>query len=1008
MPDIEPIKARVVIEYDGSGLEKAKEDLASLGEAAGGMGESVGGAGESLAALDEQLGKSAEGTRSFNEALTGLPKVFEGSETAVLGFTDAMQEHQSVIEDTATSFAAMEEPLKSFNESMQTVSETVASPHLAENMSVFQDALANPEPFQLVQGYLGETGQSWSDFASSIGSDNMSILKSNREFLSDLRSSGGSVFEMYGGESVKRVTTDLGAFAQQMDGVAESVTRTNEGINKFGGIEGVLSGPLEELQSYKPLGIGEAFSNASEGMMSFLYDAAMPMFMLQGVGYMLGQVGQTVYNFAAIAEGPAAHSMGTFTGTVDALGQSVQRTAAQFSEGIGNGVLPTLNALNYQASQTSGGLGDQGQGLGAALGFLGNLAQIGLGFNVTGGVEGLINQGAAFLGMQQPFQGPGPQSQGQIAYQQAFANMPRTVQDQGYQLQTQTAQYLQMASDPAFLADQEQFVAAQQIYQRAQQNYTSRHPVNQQQMLMDYQYQQFAQQEATNEAMQQANAPTYLGDIMRNLFQGNFGAAGQDFMQAMGFGGGGGPRTSALGALFGDNGTGPRTSVAGGWWNSLVGTLGQDFQDAWSWLFNPSSTPAPPPTSGCFVAGTKVLMSDGTEKAIETVQTGEQVLAHDGTKQVTTTILAFIQPPPKRVYKLTFSNGQTLTLTNSHPVMTTEGWKSLSPKDARQENPGLITTTLLLGDKVHTADGVTTLTSILPLQGTRQVYNITVGDTHTFYANGVLVHNKTAGAPIGPQISEQIGGIQLPHIDFSGISSQLAGAFGGIQLPHLDLSGLTSGLASSFAGISLPHLDLSGMISGLASSFAGISLPHLDLSGMISGLASEFAGISLPHLDLSGLTSGLASEFAGISLPHLDLSGFTAGLASAFSGITLPPLPNLGQQISAALGSMFSGISLPSIPGFAGGVENFSGGAAFIAEGGPELVTLPQGASVYPLSTGSAVGGNMTPISLGGGGGGGNMPQSLNLHLQIGDAVISQLGIPLAQNMRLVAGYRGY
>jgi DNA-binding transcriptional MerR regulator len=42
----------------------------------------------------------------------------------------------------------------------------------------------------------------------------------------------------------------------------------------------------------------------------------------------------------------------------------------------------------------------------------------------------------------------------------------------------------------------------------------------------------------------------------------------------------------------------------------------------------------------------------------------------------------------------------------------------------------------------------------------------------------------------------------------------------------------------------------------------------------------------------------------------------------------------------------------PRVPGFAGGVENFSGGLALVGERGPELVNLPSGSSVTPLGGG--------------------------------------------------------
>lgn len=62
----------------------------------------------------------------------------------------------------------------------------------------------------------------------------------------------------------------------------------------------------------------------------------------------------------------------------------------------------------------------------------------------------------------------------------------------------------------------------------------------------------------------------------------------------------------------------------------------------------------------------------------------------------------------------------------------------------------------------------------------------------------------------------------------------------------------------------------------------------------------------------------------------------------------------IGNDIKGALHSIH-------IPGFANGVMNFSGGLAVVGERGPEIVTLPQGANVYPNGT--------MPAGLSGGGG---------------------------------------
>jgi hypothetical protein len=145
----------------------------------------------------------------------------------------------------------------------------------------------------------------------------------------------------------------------------------------------------------------------------------------------------------------------------------------------------------------------------------------------------------------------------------------------------------------------------------------------------------------------------------------------------------------------------------------------------------------------------------------------------------------------------------------------------------------------------------------------------------------------------------------------------------------------------------------------------------------------------------------------------------------------MPRLPDIGGMISGALGSMLSGISIPL---FASGVENYSGGPSIVGESGPEIVSyngqyslfnqgaafvnLPSGASVYPMQNMSNYafsnpsvlggGGSFSPISLGGGGGS-NGPQSVNVHVSLdSQPIISAIGIPMAQTVRVANGLRAF
>jgi hypothetical protein len=147
------------------------------------------------------------------------------------------------------------------------------------------------------------------------------------------------------------------------------------------------------------------------------------------------------------------------------------------------------------------------------------------------------------------------------------------------------------------------------------------------------------------------------------------------------------------------------------------------------------------PILECFIAGTKILMADGTEKNIEEVQIGEKLLGANGS---TNTVLAYQRPILENdvLYSI---NDKNYFVTASHPFMTTEGWKSINPAATHQEMPSFDVAPLQIGDVLITSQGNTTITSLstsVPMAQV-QLYNFVVDGNHTYYANNYLVHNKT-------------------------------------------------------------------------------------------------------------------------------------------------------------------------------------------------------------------------------------------------------------------------
>ncbi|MEU4268520.1 polymorphic toxin-type HINT domain-containing protein [Streptomyces sp. NPDC026092] len=167
---------------------------------------------------------------------------------------------------------------------------------------------------------------------------------------------------------------------------------------------------------------------------------------------------------------------------------------------------------------------------------------------------------------------------------------------------------------------------------------------------------------------------------------------------------------------------------------------------------------------GCFnsfIAGTKVLLANGTTKPIEDVRTGDEVLATDPktgetvAQEVTATILT---EDDKKYIALTVATGNgtnaTITTTEHHPFWSESDrdWK-----EAADLKPGV---------SLRTDDGSPAeLLTTHNYAAEQTTYNLTVADLHTYYVlagnTPVLVHN-TGPTPLcdltkpGPYAVESI------------------------------------------------------------------------------------------------------------------------------------------------------------------------------------------------------------------------------------------------------------
>ncbi len=151
----------------------------------------------------------------------------------------------------------------------------------------------------------------------------------------------------------------------------------------------------------------------------------------------------------------------------------------------------------------------------------------------------------------------------------------------------------------------------------------------------------------------------------------------------------------------------------------------------------------------CFIAGTKVTMADGSEKNIEDVVVGEEVISfNESTLQnEVKKVIGLKTPIHNDLVKYEFANQTSITSTFDHPFYVGDlELASYTPfltnkryqldKEVKQ---------IKVSDMVYLSNGVsrTTIKDIIELdEKDTQTYIITVEDNHNFYANGILVHNK--------------------------------------------------------------------------------------------------------------------------------------------------------------------------------------------------------------------------------------------------------------------------
>ena len=149
--------------------------------------------------------------------------------------------------------------------------------------------------------------------------------------------------------------------------------------------------------------------------------------------------------------------------------------------------------------------------------------------------------------------------------------------------------------------------------------------------------------------------------------------------------------------------------------------------------------PAPPDVRvECFVAGTPVTMADGSVKAIERIVAGEEVLTFDETTHALVAgrvQRAVVRPSADHLVSI---NGE-LVATDNHPFHTKRGWVragELRIGDGLVRVRGLDATDFRPG--LEPAE----VRELVMQPGTVTTYNLDVAGSHSYFAGGLLVHDR--------------------------------------------------------------------------------------------------------------------------------------------------------------------------------------------------------------------------------------------------------------------------
>jgi predicted lipid-binding transport protein (Tim44 family) len=265
---------------------------------------------------------------------------------------------------------------------------------------------------------------------------------------------------------------------------------------------------------------------------------------------------------------------------------------------------------------------------------------------------------------------------------------------------------------------------------------------------------------------------------------------------------------------------------------------------------------------GCFLPDTPVLLANGTRRAIREVATGDTVLAFDAAGAAVPARVQTVLQHEVDSYLVVRTGTVELRVTEEHPFFVGHGtFKTIG--------------TLRVGDTVWAHDGAgrlapQTLLAIERVKAHVTVYNLQTDEPHTYFADGLAVHNKGGGCfaagtlvttPAGPRPIEtlQPGDTILAR---TADGTLVRAGVEGIYLNYATLLTLQTDHGALHTTAEHPLLDGTGSRFALAAEYGvGTTVARLDGPAQVLAIERGTEPVPVYTLAVDGPHTFLADGF---------------------------------------------------------------------------------------------------------------------------------------------------